>query len=68
MELIGPKNNSAGSPIGVWKFTGYDSDSKVVNEDNLESGKDPSDEKRYIIFTGTWTWEKLEDIHITITR
>ena len=67
MELIGPKNNSAGSPIGVWKFTGYDSDSKVVNEDNLESGKDPSDEKRYIIFTGTWTWEKLEDIHITIT-
>lgn len=55
-EIIGPKNNASNAPMGVWKFTGYDADSKVVSDDTLESGKDSSDSKLYVIFTGTWTF------------
>lgn len=65
-KVIGPKNSSDDT-LGIWTFTGYDADSKVVSEENLQHGADTSDPKLYIIFIGTWVWEELEDIDIVLT-
>lgn len=54
-SVPGPKHGSEGSPMGVWTFTGYDADSKVVSDETLEGGFG-SDTSLYIKFEGTWKW------------
>ena len=64
--LIGKKsiNNST---MGLWTFLGYEEDTQIVSAENLESGTDPNDTKRYIIFTGTWKWEQDVPEVLTLT-
>lgn len=54
-SVPGPKDDSEGSPMGVWTFVGYDADSKVVSDETLEEGFG-SDTSLYIKFKGTWRW------------
>ncbi len=61
-RLIGPQNTGS-TTIGIWEFTGYDADSKVVSVENLESGADLSDTKQYIVFTGTWKFSTAYHVY-----
>lgn len=50
VAAIQPEKTEIAVSGGVWKFKGYDADSKVASDDNVN-------DEGYIQFTGTWEFE-----------